>query len=121
MRIESWPFGRFGWLTHSSYAVDYETVVGSVDALPSAGVAHFEWLGQALSLELMGDDLWAVFADASSPHPRQLYAQRVSDTVVILDFNRAHFLPCAFTAFATCPVPPRQNRLPIAAAAGEFM
>jgi uncharacterized protein (DUF1684 family) len=38
---------------------------------------------------------------------------------VALDFNRAVNLPCAFTDFATCPLPPAENRLPIAIEAGE--
>jgi uncharacterized protein (DUF1684 family) len=36
-----------------------------------------------------------------------------------IDFNKAYNPPCAFTAFATCPLPPPQNRLPIAITAGE--
>ncbi|MGY1824322.1 DUF1684 domain-containing protein [Geodermatophilus sp. SYSU D00079] len=38
---------------------------------------------------------------------------------VVLDFNRAVNLPCAYTDFATCPLPPAENRLPIAVEAGE--
>jgi len=38
---------------------------------------------------------------------------------VTLDFNRATNLPCAYTDFATCPLPPADNRLPIAVEAGE--
>ncbi|MEU7588610.1 DUF1684 domain-containing protein [Micromonospora sp. NPDC049230] len=38
---------------------------------------------------------------------------------VILDFNRATNLPCAYTDFATCPLPPPENRLPVAVEAGE--
>jgi uncharacterized protein (DUF1684 family) len=38
---------------------------------------------------------------------------------VALDFNRAVNLPCAFTDFATCPLPPAENRLPVAIEAGE--
>lgn len=38
---------------------------------------------------------------------------------VILDFNRAVNLPCAYTDFATCPLPPTENRLPVAVEAGE--
>ncbi|MET8525900.1 DUF1684 domain-containing protein [Micromonospora sp. NPDC005172] len=38
---------------------------------------------------------------------------------VILDFNRAVNLPCAYTDFATCPLPPAENRLPVAVEAGE--
>lgn len=38
---------------------------------------------------------------------------------VMLDFNRAVNLPCAFIDFATCPLPPAGNRLPFAVTAGE--
>jgi len=38
---------------------------------------------------------------------------------VTLDFNRAVNMPCAFTDFATCPLPPAENRLPVAIEAGE--
>lgn len=37
----------------------------------------------------------------------------------IVDFNRAVNLPCAYTDFATCPLPPAENRLPVAVEAGE--
>ena len=43
------------------------------------------------------------------------------DGTVILDFNRATNLPCAYTEFATCPLPPAENRLPVAVEAGEQM
>ncbi|WUW26386.1 DUF1684 domain-containing protein [Streptomyces sp. NBC_01463] len=36
-----------------------------------------------------------------------------------LDFNRAANLPCAYTDLATCPLPPAENRLPVAVEAGE--
>ncbi len=38
---------------------------------------------------------------------------------VVLDFNRAANLPCAYTPLATCPLPPAENRLPVAIEAGE--
>ena len=38
---------------------------------------------------------------------------------VVLDFNKAYSPPCAFTSFATCPLPPKQNKLPIVVDAGE--
>jgi uncharacterized protein (DUF1684 family) len=38
---------------------------------------------------------------------------------VTLDFNRAVNLPCAFTDYATCPLPPEGNRLGFEVAAGE--
>ena len=42
-----------------------------------------------------------------------------SGGTVTLDFNRATNLPCAYTEFATCPLPPAENRLPVAVEAGE--
>ena len=36
-----------------------------------------------------------------------------------IDFNRAHNMPCAYTDFATCPLPPAANTLPFAVEAGE--
>jgi uncharacterized protein (DUF1684 family) len=51
---------------------------------------------------------------------RYLYAPMPSaDGKTIIDFNKAYNPPCAFTRFATCPLPPRQNRLTIAVQAGE--
>ena len=41
------------------------------------------------------------------------------DGTVVLDFNKAYSPPCAFTSFATCPLPPRQNRLDVRIEAGE--
>ena len=41
------------------------------------------------------------------------------DGRVTLDFNHAVNLPCAYTEFATCPLPPAGNRLPVAVEAGE--
>jgi uncharacterized protein (DUF1684 family) len=42
-----------------------------------------------------------------------------ADGSVQLDFNRAVNLPCAYTDLATCPLPPAENRLPVAIEAGE--
>lgn len=41
------------------------------------------------------------------------------DGVLLVDFNRAGNLPCAYTDLATCPLPPARNRLPVAVEAGE--
>ena len=66
-----------------------------------------------------------LFTDATSgvttyPANRSLpVEQPADDGFVVLDFNRAVNLPCAFTDFATCPLPPAGNRLPFAVEAGE--
>ena len=38
---------------------------------------------------------------------------------MVIDFNKAYNPPCAFTNYATCPLPPKQNRLPFRSEAGE--
>jgi hypothetical protein len=65
-----------------------------------------------------------LFTDATSgvttyPANRSLGVQRPGPDGVVLDFNRALNLPCAFTDFATCPLPPEGNDLPFAVPAGE--
>ncbi len=37
----------------------------------------------------------------------------------MIDFNKAYNPPCVFTPYATCPLPPPQNKLPIRIEAGE--
>ena len=41
------------------------------------------------------------------------------DGTVILDFNKSYNPPCVFTAYSTCPLPPEQNKLPMAVRSGE--
>ena len=65
-----------------------------------------------------------VFKDATSGKTtygggRFLYAALPKDGKVVLDFNRAYNPPCAFTPYATCPLPPPRNRLTVPIEAGE--
>lgn len=46
-------------------------------------------------------------------------APPVAENRVSLDFNRGANLPCAYTDLATCPLPPAENRLPVAIETGE--
>jgi hypothetical protein len=46
---------------------------------------------------------------------RFLYADRPKAGKVVLDFNKACSPPCAFTPYATCPLPPPQNWMPVRA------
>ena len=70
-------------------------------------------------------DFFIIFKDATSrdatyPAARYLYASPPDKNGnVIVDFNKAYNPPCAFTSFATCPLPPPQNRLPFRIEAGE--
>ena len=76
-------------------------------------------------LEVGEDDLFIIFRDATSkdttyPAGRYLYAKKPgADGKVIVDFNKAYNPPCTFTPYATCPLPPLQNRLPFRIEAGE--
>ena len=92
------------------------------------GVAHFELGGRALSLEPVLEEesrrLFFVFGDQTNrdesyPAGRFLYAAVPAGDEVVLDFNLAFNPPCAFTAFATCPLVPPHNRLPLPVTAGE--
>ena len=70
------------------------------------------------------DELFFVFRDKTAgkttyPASRFLYAKPEGDQVV-LDFNKAYNPPCAFTPYATCPLPTPGNRLPIEIPAGEL-
>ena len=94
----------------------------------SVGMAVFEVAGTPCRLRLFDEDhgrrLFVLFADATNRDEtygagRFLYAPLPSSGRVILDFNKAFNPPCAFTAFASCPLPPPENRLPVRMEAGE--
>ena len=104
------------------------TVVEGLGWKPIApGTLEFEVRGEPLSLEAYaaGPGFLLIFADLTTgrttyPAGRYLYAYAPGpDGIAILDFNKAQNPPCAFTDFATCPLPTRRNRLPVAIEAGE--
>jgi len=110
--------------------IELATEVGTVEHYVVPGRIVFERDGQRVTLlpviEAPGDTrLFVVFADRTSGHEaygaaRFLYLDAPRDGRVVLDFNRAYNPPCAFTAFATCPLPPPENRLPLRVTAGEL-
>ena len=102
-------------------------ILGQVDEEAAPGYALFTIKGHECRLVPIreGDVLFFIFKDATSgketyPAGRFLYADLPRDGAVILDFNKAVNPPCAFTPYATCPLPPKENRLPIAIEAGEL-
>ena len=105
------------------------TVRGTSESMTVPGLLKFKVGGREVTLEPVVEDpehpeLFLIFKDATSAHGtypagRFLYADMPKDGKVILDFNRAVNPPCAFTLFATCPLPPKPNQLAIAIAAGE--
>lgn len=102
-------------------------VLGQTNEQQSPGKLLFTINGKQYSLDALeeGNELFIIFGDATSgkttyPAGRFLYATKPdANGKTILDFNKAYNPPCAFTDFATCPLPPKQNILPIAITAGE--
>ncbi|TVT52492.1 DUF1684 domain-containing protein, partial [Amycolatopsis rhizosphaerae] len=93
------------------------------------GEIEFEFGGRTHRLTAFNGhtpgSLFVLFTDRTSgvttyPANRSLALDApASDGTVAVDFNRATNLPCAYTDFATCPLPPAENRLPFAVEAGE--
>jgi uncharacterized protein (DUF1684 family) len=104
-------------------------VLGMVSNETSPGALVFSLGGKELRidpiLEQGEKDLFIIFKDATSGHEtygaaRYLYAHPPDASGrTIVDFNKAYNPPCAFTPYATCPLPPPQNRLPVRVEAGE--
>ena len=102
-------------------------VLGQISQYPLAGTLVFERAGQTYRLDAAGEGerLFIIFGDQTNTHEtygagRFLYADKAgSDGTTVLDFNESINPPCAFTAFATCPLPPKQNKLVLAVTAGE--
>lgn len=104
-------------------------VEGLEHVYTAPGRVEFSADDRPLSLTVFNGDapgtLFVLFTDATSgvttyPANRSLAIPAPDpDGGVVLDFNRATNLPCAYTEFATCPLPPAENRLPVAVEAGE--
>ena len=100
---------------------------GDVDEYDSEGVVEFQLSGQTLRLRpftTRPKRFYFVFRDASSGQEtyetaRFLYSDLKDDDTTVLDFNMAYNPPCAFNPYTTCPIPLRENRLPIKILAGE--
>lgn len=103
-------------------------VLGQTSMQTSSGTLVFTLKGKTYRLDPIdeGDQFFILFGDKTNQkHTYQsgrfLYAKKPvpGSTTVTLDFNKAYNPPCAFTEFATCPLPPEQNNLGVAIQAGE--
>jgi uncharacterized protein len=104
-------------------------VTGMVSNQTVPGALVFDVDGESYRLDAIAEpgsrELFVILKDATSrdatyPAGRYLYVPRPGvDGKLIVDFNKAYSPPCAFTPYATCPLPPRQNRLPLRIEAGE--
>jgi uncharacterized protein (DUF1684 family) len=126
---EAWRV-RARFVPHAApRTVPIPNVLGTVEEMPSPGEVVFSVGGREVRLEPVFEEpdakeLWFIFRDETSGKEtygggRFLYADLPAAGTVVLDFNKAYSPPCAFTDYATCPLPPKQNRLPVRIEAGE--
>jgi len=108
--------------------MEVPNVAGDLKSVEVAWQAVFSFDGQEFGLLPMAvgeDEVFFVFRDQTSGRQsygagRFLKTGPAVDGRIVLDFNRATNPPCAFTSFATCPLPPPENWLPFAVMAGEM-
>lgn len=103
------------------------TVLGTDATMDSPGELEFTLNGRRMRIQAYTEgspELSLIIKDTTSgkttyPAGRFIDTEAPKDGRVLIDFNRAYDPPCAFTAYATCPLPPRENVLPVAVEAGE--
>jgi uncharacterized protein (DUF1684 family) len=109
-------------------ALPIKTSVNTATEYQSIGIVEFELDGQALSFAAQDygsqDKLFIVFRDATAGKqtygPARFLTVGVDDdSYAVVDFNKAYNPPCAFSPYATCPLPPRENILSVPIEAGE--
>lgn len=127
-----WRFNaRFTAHPSTQPRIKVQNVLGETVEMLNPGFVEFSFGGKTYTLEAMleedhAKELFFIFKDGTSGKTtygagRYLYTPMPTNGTVDLDFNRAKNPPCAFTAFATCPLPPAKNRLTLAIKAGELV
>ena len=108
--------------------VSITNILGQTNAESSPGKVVFMIDGVTYKLDALEEtpgELFIIFGDATSgketyPAGRFLYMPKpVPGGTSYIDFNKCFNPPCALSTFATCPLPPKQNILPVAIRAGE--
>jgi uncharacterized protein (DUF1684 family) len=103
-------------------------IIDEVSDEPSPGYVEFKLGGKTHRLDAVGDGagLFFVMRDRTAGDTTYRPARFLSiekrpepNTTFMLDFNRAYNPPCAFSEYTTCPLPPKQNILPLRIEAGE--
>lgn len=123
------------WIPYTpSHTEKIPTVIGTTLDLPAPGIAEFTLDGKTLRLEPVLEDprdttLFFILRDTTSQSTtyqagrflRAAFPDHglAAPGSLVLDFNQLYNPPCAYTEYATCPLPPDQNRLPVALEAGE--
>ncbi len=112
----------------SSRTIPITNVLGQTTEQPSPGTLVFTIQDKTYRLDALdegGDEYFIIFGDPTNTKEtygagRYAYVKKPdADGNTVLDFNKTYNPPCAFTEFATCPLPPKQNILDIAVTAGE--
>jgi uncharacterized protein (DUF1684 family) len=107
--------------------VEIQNILGDVETMQSPGEVEAAVNGtvvRLVALKAARGRLWLIFSDRTAGdltyRIRFLYTDPPDASgAVVVDFNRAYNPPCAYNPHTTCPLPPRQNRLPVAVTAGE--
>jgi len=110
--------------------ISIPTILGTTIQMPSPGRVEFTWNGKQYSIDPVLEEpdskqLFFIFRDRTAQNGetygagRFLYTPLPKDGTLTLDFNRAENPPCAYTPYATCPLPPPENKLDLAIRAGE--
>jgi uncharacterized protein (DUF1684 family) len=108
--------------------IQVPNVLGYVETMQAPGHVEFEVNGESLKLVPVSSNgstkLFFIFGDETNGKEtygagRFLYTPLPENGKVDLDFNKAYSPPCVFTPYATCPTPPKENRLPARIEAGE--
>lgn len=114
--------------TDSLRKISITNVLGQTFLQASPGTLSFSIGGKQYQLDALdegSDDYFIIFGDPTNAREtygagRYLYVKRPGpDGKTIIDFNKAYNPPCAFTTFATCPLPPKQNILDVEIKVGE--
>ena len=112
---------------HDPDSIEVATMVGGTETYEVPGKIIFRHKGKKYELFpfrsgkgffiILGDKTSAIETYAAG---RYMYTDAPDENnELILDFNKAYNPPCAFSPFATCPLPPPENRLDLAITAGE--
>lgn len=107
--------------------INVPSIIGYVEKEESPGALEFTINGKQYSLDVLdtGNRFWLIFGDLTNGDEtygagRFLYTDKPGTSgKTYIDFNKAYNPPCAFSRYATCPLPPKQNMLRAAITAGE--
>lgn len=132
--IESFPI-QSKWRVEARFEpyeparmIPVPNVLGTTESGESPGALVVQLDGKTYRLDPVLEkgetDLFVIFGDGTNGKEtygggRFLYAAPPVNGRTVLDFNKAYNPPCVFTAYATCPLPPPQNKLPVRIDAGE--